>query len=174
MSTDQQSVGIDTVGGTGKHGTIVLTLADHEAVYLMRLYNEDLIYLIGQDLIQNAEHKQVSLADLVQVGKELGAGQTPVSGNNAVGTLPTYRKAGPLQVTDSDLEDRVLGAVIYRERNTDAGDLNIAHNTVTGNVQELVILLLLFRGSGIAVGTVQETAVIFSRCLQESFVFVLL
>ena len=94
MSTDQQSVGIDTVGGTGKHGAIVLTLADHEAVYLMRLYNEDLIYLIGQDLVQNTEHKQVSLADLVQVGKELGAGQTPVSGNNTMGALSTYGKAG--------------------------------------------------------------------------------
>ena len=48
----------------------------------------------------------------IQIGKELGTGQTPVAREHAVGTLPAHRQAGPFQMAHGHLQNRILRAVV--------------------------------------------------------------
>ena len=103
MSANQQPVGIDAVGGAGHQGAVVLPLRDFQRGGILRLHDEDLIHLIGQNLIQHPQEEGIPLPELVQVGEQLGAGQTPVTGEDAVGTLPAHRQAGPFQMAHGHL-----------------------------------------------------------------------
>ena len=103
MSANQQPVGIDAVGGAGHQGAVVLAFYNFQCGGILRLHDEDLIHLIGQDLIQHPQKEGIPLPELVQVGEQLGAGQTPVTGEDAVGALPAYRQAGPFQMADGHL-----------------------------------------------------------------------
>lgn len=51
MSADQKPVGIDAIRGTGYKSTVILAMLDLQSGSFLRLYNENLIYLISQNLI---------------------------------------------------------------------------------------------------------------------------
>ena len=87
VPTHQQSMGVDAIRRTGDQCTEILALLDGQSRYIARFYDQDLIHFIGQHLIQNANDKGISLHELIQIGKELCAGQSPVSGEDTVGTL---------------------------------------------------------------------------------------
>ena len=105
MPPDQKPVGVDAVGGAGHQGAEILPFDDPQRARLLGLHDQDLIHLIGQHLVQHPEQEHIPLLQLVQVGEQLGAGKSPVAGEDAVGALAAHRQAGPFQVPDGDLKD---------------------------------------------------------------------
>ena len=69
MSPYQQSVGIDTVRGAGNERTVIFPFFNPKGTRLLGFRNQDLIDLIGQHVVQDPEHKDVSRLQLVQVGE---------------------------------------------------------------------------------------------------------
>ena len=96
----------------------------------------------------------------IQIGKELGTGQTPVTGEHAVGTLPAHRQAGPFQMAHGHLQNRILGAVVNGQTHVNFRDLDIAHDSLAGDVQQPFVFGLLFLGEDIAVVPAQQLPVI--------------
>ena len=96
VSPDQKAVGIDAVGGAGDQDAVVLSWLDGQRAQLVGLDDQDLVHFVGQHLVQHPEQKDIPLLQLVQIGKQLGAGQAPVAGDDAVGALPAHGQAGPL------------------------------------------------------------------------------
>ena len=126
----------------------------------MGLDNEDLVDLVGQDLIQDMQHKHIANLELVKIGEEPGAWQAPVSGEHTVASRTANGQAGPVQMPHGDLQDGLLSAVIDGQHHIDHGDLDIAHDAVAADIQQgFVDLLLLVRQKEI-VGTVEQRLVI--------------
>lgn len=144
-------MGIDAIGGAGHQSAQVLPGLDLQRVHLGGLYNEDLVHLVGQHLVQHPDGEGVPLHDLVQIGKQLGAGQASVAGEHAVGALAAYGQAGPVHMAHGDLQNGFGGAVVDGQGHIDIGDLDIAHNARAAEVQKLFILLLLLLRQGEAV-----------------------
>ena len=88
----------------------------------------------------------VSFLHLVQVGKEGGAGQSPVGGDDRVGTLAAYRQGTSCQVPGCFFQHCLVGGVVDRDGDIYLGDLHRAHHAVTGNVQTGQIFLIRFIG----------------------------
>ena len=96
-------MGIDAVGGTGDQGAVVLPLFNAQVIQLIWLYGADLIHLVGQGLVQNPQNEGIPLCQLVQIGEQLGAGQTPVAGQDAVGPRPAGGQGGAFNMAHSNL-----------------------------------------------------------------------
>ena len=105
----------------------------------MRFHDVDLVHLIGQNFVQHTEHKGISFRQLVQIGEQLRRRQSPMAGNHAVGAGTTYGEGTALDMADGDLQHRVLSAMVDRQGDPDGGDLDIAHDAVAGDVQQICI-----------------------------------
>ena len=109
---DQESLGIDAVGGAGQQGAVVLPFLNSDQGDVVRLYDADLIHLVGQDLIEDGECKGIPGLHAVQMGKEQGRGQAAVGGNNAVGAGTSDGQAAALKMSGGDAEDRIRCTVV--------------------------------------------------------------
>ena len=108
MTAHQKTVGIDSIRSTGDQCTEILALFDLQVIHFVRKNDADLIYFIGQRLIQGTDHEYVSLFQLVQIGKELGTGKSSVSGKNTVSIDTAYWKGASFDVTDGTLKDTFI------------------------------------------------------------------
>ena len=88
----------------------------------------------------------VPFLHLIQVGKEGGAGQSPVGGDDCVGALAAHRKGASCQVPGCLLQHFIVGGMVDGKGDGDLGDLHRAHHAVTGNVQAGQIFLVRFIG----------------------------
>ena len=139
VSAHQKSMGIDAVGRAGDEGAEILARDDPQGIGLMRLNDENLVDLIGENLIQNAENKGIALREFIEVGKELGTGQAAVPGKHAVGAFTADRQAGPIQMANSDLQHGFIGAVVDRQGDIETVDFDIAHNAGAADIQKRLI-----------------------------------
>ena len=145
MATNQHPVAVDAIGGAGDQGAQIPAVLNEQVFGLMGQDDLDLIHLVGQCLVQNAENKGVPCLQLIQIGEQSCRGQAPVARHHAMGAFAAHRQACPLQMADGDLQDRLIGTMIDRQGDTDTGNLDIAHNAVAADVQKFIIgdLLLI-------------------------------
>ena len=160
MPTHQQAVRIHAIGRAGHQCAVVLPLHDLQRCDLLRFHDQDLIHLIGQHLIQHAEHEHVPFHKLIQVGEQLCAGEPPVPGQNAVSACAAHGQARPIQMAHGDLEDGFLRAVINGQRAADARDLDVPHHAKPGNVEQLLILRPLRFAEKVGVAPPQKGGVV--------------
>ena len=155
MTADEQAVRIDAIGCTGDKRAEVAPLNNFKIRDLRRFYNADLIYLIGKDFIQHTQHKNVTLLELIQIGKKLCAGETSMPRKDAVATCTANRETGPFEMPHSNLQNGLLRPMVNWETHIEIWNLDIAHDTEAGYIQQLLILgLLVLRQSkaGISLG----------------------
>ena len=72
VSADQQPVGIDAVGRAGKQSTVILALVNLQFRQIRRLYDPDLIHLVGDRTVQNGHRPDIPDSQLVQICKKPG------------------------------------------------------------------------------------------------------
>ena len=144
MTAHQKTVGIDSIRSTGDQCTEIFALFDLQVIHFVRKNDADLIYFIGQRLIQGTDHEYVPLFQLVQIGKELGTGKSSVSGKNTVSIDTAYWKGAPFDVTNGNLKDTFICAVIDGKRTLNLRNFDIAHDPGSGNIQQVIVFLLLF------------------------------
>ncbi len=160
MAPNQEPVGIDAIGGAGHEGTQILALLNEQGLGVLWLHDQNLVYLIGQHLIQHAQPEPIPHHQPIQVGEKSGTGQAPVAGQDAVGALPAHGQARPLQVPHSHLQNRILGAVVNGQGHIQAGDFDVAHNAHAGHVQQPLIFRLLVVVQKVGVFPAHQGAVI--------------
>ena len=87
-------------------------------------------------MVTYTENKGITNLHLIQIRKQLGAGQSAMAGQQAVGALAAHRQAGADDVPNGDLQHLVGGAVVNGQRNIDGGNFDMAHNAGTGGIQQ--------------------------------------
>ena len=78
----------------------------------MGFHNAALIHLVGQGLVQNPQEELAALRQFVKIGKEPCTGQSPVSGEDAVGAVSAHRQGGSLNLSHGDLQNGLINAVV--------------------------------------------------------------
>ena len=137
----QETMGIDAVGCTGHQGTVIFSIHNGQFGQVAWKDDPDLIHFIGQDLIQNVHDKGITVGQLVQVGKEPGAGETSVAGYNAVASFSSHREARALQMADGCLKSTFFGTMVDGQDHIDPWDLDIPHDTGPAYVQQVIVFL---------------------------------
>ena len=94
---------VDAIGRAGDKCAVLLALLNGKVVQFVGQHSADLIHLVGQCLVQHSQQEYVALGQLIQIGEQLGAGQTAVAGQDTVRTLAAGRKRGALHMADSNL-----------------------------------------------------------------------
>ena len=79
VASDQQAVGVDAVGRTGQEGDEILPLLHSQGRGIIRLYDLDLVHLVGQGIIEDMNQEMIPHRQLVEIRKEARAGQSSVS-----------------------------------------------------------------------------------------------
>ena len=128
-------MGVDAVGSAGHKGQVVLALHHLQVLYLGGQHNGDLVHLVGQHPVQHRHRKGVAYFQLVQMGKQLGTGQTPVRRDDRMGAFAAHRQAGALQMSCAGLQHRIPGAVVDGQLHVDPGNGDVAHDAGAGDVQ---------------------------------------
>ena len=120
----------------------------------------DLVHFISQRFIQHMKHKDISNFQLIQVGQQGGGGEAAMARDDAVGAGTAHRQGRTFNMPHRHLQHLIAGAVIHGQRYVNAGDLQISHNAVTGDVQQLLIPLLVFFTWFKPAGCLQEGSVV--------------
>ena len=79
MPANKQPVCIDAIRSTCNQSTVILIGINLKVLKFLREHNADLVDLVGQGSVQNLKQESVSRLQLVDVGKQLGGRQSPVS-----------------------------------------------------------------------------------------------
>lgn len=161
VAADEHTVGVDTVGGTGNEGAVVFIVGDLEVGDFLGEDDMYLVDLVSKLLIEDIKDKLIALDEAVELCKELGAGEAAVAGDYGVGRRAADGERGPFEVAGGDLQDAFGGAVVQGEGDIDERYLDIAHDTVAADIEQLVILLRLLSGGDIGIGAGEDIAVIF-------------
>ena len=144
VSADKKTMGVDPVGGTGYQCTVVLSRFDQEILGVVRFHDGDFVHLVGKDLVEDTEQEDVPFRKFVQIGEKFGAGETSVTGDDAVVSGAAHGKACPFQMSHGDLQNGFGGAVVDGEGAADGRDLHVAHDAVAGEIQVGVVGRFLF------------------------------
>ena len=135
MAACQKSVGIHSVRRAGHQGAVVFSLFELQVVELVRQHDVDLVDLISQYFIQRPQHEGVAFLHLIQVREQACAGETAVTGQDTVAALSPDGKRTARDMSDRDLQDRVVGTVVDGQEAIDLLDLDISHDPGAGDVQ---------------------------------------
>lgn len=130
-----------------------LKCSDLEAAQLAEKQREEHIEQMNEFCFE-------TLAEPVQVGEQLRAGQSPVPGQHAVGGRAPHRQGAALNVPHRHLEHRLLRAVVDGQGAVDFGDLDIAHDAAAGYVQQGQVLLPFRFGELVGNGLLRQPGVI--------------
>lgn len=136
---DKQTMGVDAIGCTGHQRDNVLAGENCQFIDLGGEDNEDLLHLVGQNLVQNIDREGIALDDMVKVGEKPCAGQTPVTGNDGVRTCSADRQAAALNVTGSDLQHALACSVVDGQLHADIWYGDIAHDARAGDVENIIV-----------------------------------
>jgi len=149
----QQAVGVDAVGGTGHQGDVILAFGDLQLIGLGGQHDGDFVHLVGEHPVQHGDGKGIAHLQLVEVGKQLSAGQAAVRRDDRVGRSAAHRQAGAFQMTCRHLQHAVVGAVVDGQLHADLFNGDVAHNARAGNIQRFVVAGKLIRTEeGVFVG----------------------
>lgn len=181
---DQQPVGVDAVRRAGHQRAQVHARNDLHFGDILRLDDRDLIHPVGQGLVQNRKIEEIPDLHGVQIAEELGAGQAPVSAEDAVGPVirlqPVFlvrmgaarrqRCAGDM--ADGRLQHRVAGAVVNRQVHVDLRDGDEPHVARRVDVQLglVVIQQILIILNRPAIRNLQQLPVVFQRRVPDLLV----
>lgn len=135
----EQAMRVDAVGRTRHECAVVLAPDGEQVGGFRREDGLDLVDAVGQLAVEDGNHERVADFKLVEVGKELRAWQTSVTGEDAVRALTPNRERGSLDVTDADLQNAGVGAVVDGQLDLDAVDEDVAHDAGTGDVEGLPV-----------------------------------
>ena len=153
-STHKQAVGIDTVGSAGQESAVVLALDGLQVACLRGEHHLDLIHLIGEDTVENGYPEPVANLQFIEVGEQLGAGQTSVTREDTVSRITAHRESSSGEMTDADLQDFLSDTVVNGELGVELVDVDIAHDTRACYIESLIIAFDevgdIERGRGIA------------------------
>ena len=169
MSPHQQAMAVDAIGRAGDKCAVLLALLNGKVVQFVGQHSADLIHLVGQCLVQHPQQEYVALGQLIQIGEQLGAGQTAVAGQDTVRTLAAGRKRGALHMADGDLQNRLVRAMIDGKVTLYFGNLDVAHDAVVRNIQQGFIDLLLLLGHDKAACAVVQCFIV-SACIRPNLV----
>ena len=100
----QQAVGVDAVWRTGDQGAVVFPLLNLQSLHILGLYDQDLIHLVGRDLVEDVDMEHIPLHQLIQVGKQGGRGQAPVPGEHPVDAVAANGEGTALQRAHARLQ----------------------------------------------------------------------
>ena len=140
---DQQPVGVYAVGRAGEQRTQVLTCDDLYIVDLIGTHDLDLIHLIGECAVQHDQLECVAELHFVQLGKQLGVGETAVGRQYAVRVAAADRESGAGQMAAGNVEHLSGNAVVNRQFHAELGDVDITHYAVAVYVQNFFVALKL-------------------------------
>ena len=115
VAPHQQAARIHPVGRAGHQCDQVLSGQNVQILRVVRLHLKDLVHLIGKDAVQHVDIEVVPGTQQVQIGEQCGGGQSPVSGEHAMGIRTAHRKRGALQVSHAPLQDLLAGPVVDRQ-----------------------------------------------------------
>ena len=90
-TADEKPMGIDAVRSAGKQGAVVSAFDDLQIRGVGGLNDLDEIHLIGQHLIQHDNLEGIVFFHPVQIGKQLGTGQTSMGREDTVSIFATHR-----------------------------------------------------------------------------------
>ena len=92
VSPDQKPVGVDAVRRACDQGAQILAFFNLEVREILRLYDPDMVHLVGEGLIEDRHREGVSFPELIEVCKKPRRGKSPVPGKQAVGALSAHRQ----------------------------------------------------------------------------------
>lgn len=164
-------MGIDAIGSTGNERALVAVVINGQGGNVLRIHDEYLIHLIGENLMQDTDQELIPFHDLIQIGEELGAWETSVAGENGMRPLSSHGKAGPVQMADGDLEDALIGAVVNRERAFDCRNIHVTHNAGPGYIQGIAVFFLFLVREGKNTRAKADPAVKSPRSFQNRVIF---
>ena len=148
MAPDQETVGVDPVGGAGNQGYIILLPVNFQSVNLVRLHNQDLVNLIGQGFVQHMEVKEISLFQLLQIRKHPGCCHAGMGRNHSMRALTANGQGCSGHVPRAALQGVLAHAVVDGQQHINSGNLNVAHNAIPGQIQKAVVVQSIqFSGS---------------------------
>ena len=173
MAAHQKPVGVDAVGRASDKRTQVFSGLNLQGSDVLRLDDQDAVNLVGQNLVEHADDERIAFDNLIEIGKQLCAGQSAMAGEDAVCAFAADRETCPVQMSDRDLQNGIAGAVVDRQRDVDGRNLDIAHDAGAADVQQTLILRLLLLGQEKAVFPRQQRPVIILRRRQQLVIGVL-
>ena len=168
VASYKKPVGIDAIWRTGHKRTVILPLFNLDIIQLMRKHNPYLIHFIGQSFSKGFNQKGISPLQLINIRKQLRAGQTPVPGNHTMGGGTAYRKRRAFNMADRYLQYRFIRSMIDRKRHLDLRNFHIGHDSGTSHIQYPGIRFLILIAHRIAVAFFQQAAVIGIRLRPET------
>ena len=112
---------------------------------VMGQHNVDGIHLIGQNLIQNFQIEHIALFHKIQVREHLLICHAGMGCQNRVSAFTTHRKGCAKQMPYADLQGICIGAMVDGQGHGNIGNLHIAHDAVSGEVQKGSVV---FRSAG--------------------------
>ena len=144
-------------------------------------YRLDLIHLIGHSFSQYIQIEHIAGFYEIQVGEHSLGCHAGVPGQHCMGAFTAHRQGTAQQMPNSLLERGIFCAMVNRKTDPDIGDLHIAHDAVSCNV-ELVFVAFgstkqHFVVKGILPDTFQHGLIVldrlFPRCIHGGGVHLL-
>ncbi len=161
---------VDAIWCTRDESTVVLFGVDFQGVHLVWQDDEDLIDLIRERLVEDAEHERIAGLKLIEVSEQFCARQTSMSGQHAMGPHAAGGEGGTLDMADGDLQDGGVCAMVDGEAALDGRDFDIADDAVSGDVEQGVVRFSLVVVHDIAVLFGEEELVIGLGVLPKLFI----
>ena len=143
MPAHEQSVRVHAVWGAGDECGEVKLRADVERGQVAGQYHFDLVNLVRVGFIEHVEGEGVAFFEFVQAGEQAGGWQAGVAGDHGVRGGAADRQRASRKVTNRDLQHAFVGAVVDGEFHFDARHGHVAHDACAGDVERVVVLLLL-------------------------------
>ena len=141
----EQPLGVDAIGRTGDQGDEILAVLDGQVV---RLIWEDHLGRrdpIGVILSEDADDEPVPDLELGQAVEDASGRKPRVTGEDAVGGIPTNGKGGARHVPDAMIHAVSIDPVVDGEVDAYAGYDELAHDTVPNQVEHALVLLVAGR-----------------------------
>jgi len=145
LGMHEQPLGVDAIGRTGDQGDEILAVLDGQIV---RLVWEDHLGRrdpIGVILSEDADDEPVPDLELGQAVEDASGRKPRVTGEDAVGGIPTDGKGGARHVPDAMVHAVSINPVVDGKVDTDAGYDELAHDPVPNQVEHALVLLVAGR-----------------------------
>ena len=107
VAAHQKPVGVDAVGRASDKRTQVFSGLNLQGSDVLRLDDQDAVNLVGQNLVEHADDERIAFDNLIEIGKQLCAGQSAMAGEDAVCAFAADRETCPVQMSDRDLQNGI-------------------------------------------------------------------
>lgn len=144
-SAYEQSVRVDTVWSTGHQRAVVFSADELQVIGLGREDDAYPVDLVSKQSVEYRYRELVAYLEFVEVGEELGTRKSAMSREDAVCGVSADGKAGAFKVSDADLQDFFLGAVVNRQLDAYLVDVDVAHYPRASDVERVGVAVHIRR-----------------------------